>query len=91
MDTPGNHHPQPARVGRRTIGLHLFEMLVFSGHENVALHQPVKASSQNVLASDKYNPALLVDGFLPYVMDTAKGAEKPCILSLPPHQISPDT
>ena len=61
--------------------LHLFEMLVFSGHENVALHQPVKASSQNVLASDKYNPALLVDGFLPYVMDTAKGERSPAFVA----------
>jgi signal transduction histidine kinase len=56
-------------------------MLVFSGHENVALHQPVKASSQNVLASDKYNPALLVDGFLPYVMDTAKGERSPAFVA----------
>ena len=61
--------------------LHLFEMLVFSGHENVALHQPVKASSQNVQASDKYNPALLVDGFLPYVMDTAKGERSPAFVA----------
>ena len=61
--------------------LHLFEMLVFSGHENVALRQPVKASSQNVQASDKYNPALLVDGFLPYVMDTAKGERSPAFVA----------
>ena len=61
--------------------LHLFEMLVFSGHENVALHQPVKASSQNVQASDKHNPALLVDGFLPYVMDTAKGERSPAFVA----------
>ncbi len=61
--------------------LHLFEMLVFSGHENVALHQPVKASSQNVQASDKYKPALLVDGFLPYVMDTAKGERSPAFVA----------
>ena len=64
--------------------LHLFEMLVFSGHENVALHQPVKASSQNVQASDKYNPALLVDGFLPYVMDTAKGERSPAFVATSP-------
>lgn len=61
--------------------LHLFEMLVFSGHENVALHQPVKASSQNIQASDKYKPALLVDGFLPYVMDTAKGERSPAFVA----------
>ena len=61
--------------------LHLFEMLVFSGHENVALHQPVKASSQNEQASDKYKPALLVDGFLPYVMDTAKGERSPAFVA----------
>jgi signal transduction histidine kinase len=61
--------------------LHLFEMLVFSGHENVALHQPVKASSQNIQAADKHNPALLVDGFLPYVMDTAKGERSPAFVA----------
>ena len=53
--------------------LHLFEMLVFSGQENVALHRSVKASSYNKSTLAKINPAFLVDGFLPYVMDSAKG------------------
>ena len=67
---------EATRLGPRAwddgFGLHLFEILVFSGLDNVALQQPVRASSRNV-ASDRNNVAFLVDGFLPYVMDSAKG------------------
>ncbi len=55
------------------LALQLFEILVFSDSRNIALHQPVKVSSQNLMVTDKYNASFLVDGFLPYVMDAAKG------------------
>lgn len=64
--------------------LHLFEILVFSGSDNIALHQPVKVSSQNLMASDKYHSSFLVDGFLPYVMDAAKGEGSSAFLSPSP-------
>jgi signal transduction histidine kinase len=64
--------------------LHLFEILVFSGSKNIALHQPVKVSSQNLMASDKYHAAFLVDGFLPYVMDAAKGERSNAFLAPSP-------
>ena len=75
---------ETTRLGPRAwdedFGLHLFEILVFSGAENVALHQPVRASSRNI-ASDRNNPAYLVDGFLPYVMDSAKGQRSRAFLA----------
>lgn len=64
--------------------LHLFEILVFSGSDNIALHQPVRVSSQNLKASDKYHSSFLVDGFLPYVMDAAKGKRSSAFLSPSP-------
>ena len=78
---------ETTRLGPRAwdedFGLHLFEILVFSGAENVALHQPVRASSRNI-ASDRNNPAYLVDGFLPYVMDSAKGQRSRAFLAKSP-------
>ncbi|WP_372807256.1 sensor histidine kinase [Pontiella sp.] len=53
--------------------LHLSEILVFSGQKNVALHQPVSAST-----SWRYtgrHERYLVDGFVPYLMDSGQGAE----------------
>lgn len=61
--------------------LHLFEILVFSGSNNVALHQPVRASSQNAAGPGKYDKAFLVDGFLPYLMDAAKGQRSHAFLA----------
>ncbi|MGB2429603.1 MAG: sensor histidine kinase [Akkermansiaceae bacterium] len=61
--------------------LHLFEILAFSGPVNVALHQPVRASSQNVMGSGKYDKAFIVDGLLPYLMDAAKGQRSQAFLA----------
>lgn len=61
--------------------LHLFEILVFSGLNNVALHQPVRASSQIAQGPGKYDKAFIVDGFLPCLMDAAKGDRSPAFLA----------
>ncbi|MGJ8673367.1 hypothetical protein [Rubritalea sp.] len=53
----------------------LSEVMVFSGLENVALHQFVRVSSRtrdNVAQS--MSRGALVDGFMPYLMDAAHGA-----------------
>jgi signal transduction histidine kinase len=53
--------------------LHLSELLVFSGSENVALRQPVKTSSNLRESSGAWDKRFLVDGFMPYLMDSAQG------------------
>ena len=52
--------------------LQLSEIMVFSGQENVALHQTVESGSnrRDGLAWDKH---FAVDGFVPYLMDAAAG------------------
>lgn len=53
-------------------GLHvlqLSEILIFSGEENVALHQPVKTPNGTQTNTSARSSAHLVDGFVPYVMD----------------------
>jgi signal transduction histidine kinase len=59
--------------------LELAELLIFSGEENVAIHRPITLSSpdQNsetplLLARKK---EFLVDGFMPYLMDTGQGVK----------------
>ncbi|MFC1765844.1 ATP-binding protein, partial [Planctomycetota bacterium] len=53
--------------------LQLAEILVFSGQENVALHQPVETSSRARTSGSARRPQNLVDGFLPYLMDAYQG------------------
>lgn len=50
----------------------LAEMLVFAGEENLALHRLVSIS-QNDGESPAWNPVFLVDGILPYVMNSGRG------------------
>jgi signal transduction histidine kinase len=50
----------------------LAEILVFSGNENVALHQSTQASSHQDNESNRQKERL-VDGFMPYLMDAADG------------------
>jgi signal transduction histidine kinase len=57
-------------------GSHIFqlsEILVFSGPENVALRQPVKTSSNAPDSAGAWDERFLVDGFMPYLMDSAQG------------------
>lgn len=60
----------------------LAEVLVFSGEENRALHQPVTASSTRGDVAT-WNPRCLVDGILPYVMNAARGRQSVAFLSKP--------
>jgi len=52
--------------------LQFSEILVFSGLENVALSKPVSASSTKEKFKSRQT-RFLVDGFVPYRMDTAQG------------------
>jgi signal transduction histidine kinase len=51
--------------------LYLSEILAFSGLENVALNKPVSASSSRRTLG--WHERFLVDGFVPYLMDSAEG------------------
>lgn len=51
--------------------LQLSEILIFSGGENIALHRPVTASSSFASDTAARHERFLVDGVLPYLMDTA--------------------
>ncbi len=53
--------------------LQLDEILVFKGLENIALNQPVQASSLGDPAGYPRRIPYLVDGFIPYLMDSAQG------------------
>lgn len=56
-------------------GLHDFELaeiLVFSGHVNIALHQSTRASPHLADEGNRQKERL-VDGFMPYLMDAAHG------------------
>ena len=64
------------RLSRRAFdGRHIFqlaEMLVFADQENLALQRRVSIS-QNEGDSPAWNPVFLVDGILPYVMNSGRG------------------
>ena len=69
--------------------LQFSEVLVFSGQENVALRKPVSTSHrpaedhahlENV--QQARNKETLVDGFVPYLMDAAKGEKSIAFLGL---------
>jgi signal transduction histidine kinase len=64
------------RLSRRAFdGRYMFqlaEMLVFADHENLALTRPVSISP-NDGESPAWNPVFLVDGILPYVMNSGRG------------------
>jgi hypothetical protein len=55
--------------------LELAEILIFSGERDVALHQPVQTSSQSFKKTQARKRAFLVDGFVPYQMDSAQGKQ----------------
>lgn len=64
------------RLSRRAFdGKYIFqlaEMLVFADQENLAIQRPVRIS-QNDGESPAWNPVFLVDGILPYVMNSGRG------------------
>lgn len=53
--------------------LQMAEILVFREQENIALHRPVVTTSPEVDGGLGWDPSYLVDGFVPYHMDAAKG------------------
>ncbi|MGJ8654825.1 MAG: ATP-binding protein [Akkermansiaceae bacterium] len=63
-----------ARFFDKRYVLQLSEILVFSGEENVALRQPVTASSnQNERLESAWGSRFLTDGNVPYLMDGSLG------------------
>jgi len=54
----------------------LSEVLVFSGEKNVALHQEVTCATSVPLFSGIWKPDLIVDGGMPYFMDSSQGSER---------------
>jgi signal transduction histidine kinase len=68
----------------------LSEVLIFSGHKNVALHRPVKTSSARKNRVTKaMNTEALVDGYMPYLMDAAIGERSDPYLSFYRSAITP--
>ena len=61
---------------RKFDGLSVFqlsEVLIFSGRDNIALHQTVRSSSNAPTGSPAWDERFLVDGFVPYSMHSASG------------------
>lgn len=64
--------------------LQLAEILIFSGEKNVALHQPVTASSgEPEFDVSPWKARYLVDGHTPYLMDAAQGLQSVAYISQP--------
>lgn len=61
--------------------LQLAEILVFSGEDNVALHRPVQITSAEGSGGLGWDKNYMVDGFVPYLMDAAEGAQSLAFLS----------
>ncbi|MFT5300770.1 MAG: signal transduction histidine kinase [Mariniblastus sp.] len=63
----------PPRHWDSRFSLQLSEVFVFSGGENVALHQNVKLSSDTKSPVESRQKRFLVDGGVPYLMNPRKG------------------
>ena len=59
----------------------LAEILVFKGVENVALRRPLKISSPDDTGGPAWDKSYMVDGFVPYLMDAAGGAQSLAFVS----------
>ena len=55
--------------------LQLSEIMVFSGNDNIALNQQVTLTPEEARSSAAHDKQYLVDGFTPYLMDTASETE----------------
>lgn len=53
--------------------LQFSEIMIFSGSDNVAIGQPVTVAKRYRTNSEGRLPRFLVDGFVPYLMDSAQG------------------
>ncbi|VGO17692.1 Sensor histidine kinase LiaS [Pontiella desulfatans] len=61
--------------------LELAEIMVFSGEENVALHQTVHTPHPDAEEGSARHKNYLVDGFVPYLMDAASGEQSIAMVS----------
>lgn len=61
--------------------LELAEIMVFNGQENVALHQLVQTPSGGREEGGARKREYLVDGFVPYLMNTAQGSQSIAMVS----------
>ncbi len=61
--------------------LQLDEILIFNGHTNVALRQPIRALSPDMPAVSARQIHFLVDGFVPYLMNAAEGTQSIAFVS----------
>ncbi len=61
--------------------LELSEIMIFNGPDNVALHQAVSTSSGDHARALSRGPQYVVDGFVPYLMDTAHGKPSIAVIS----------
>ena len=59
----------------------LAEIFIFSGEENVALRRPVQISSPELTGGLGWDRKYMVDGFVPYLMDAAEGAQSLALIS----------
>ncbi|MDF7808053.1 histidine kinase [Pontiellaceae bacterium B12219] len=59
----------------------LSEILAFSEQENMALRRPVKTSSNVPSPSGAWDERFVVDGFVPYLMDAARGEQSVAYLA----------
>ena len=69
--------------------LQMFEILVFSGEENVALQKPVKVSSPYSDDEGTRDKSHLVDGFGPYLMNAAHGEQSSAFFIRLPAGVKP--
>ncbi|VGO18364.1 hypothetical protein SCARR_00416 [Pontiella sulfatireligans] len=63
--------------------LQLSEILIFSETENIALRQPIKTSSTVIKEARPRIKDSLVDGFVPYEMNSAQGEQSIAFMSPP--------
>ncbi|MGB6222934.1 sensor histidine kinase [Haloferula sp.] len=73
------------RLSRRAIdnraALQMSEILLFSGPINVALHQRVSATSSQNIVPFAWHEDHLVDGYMPYLVNSAKGGQSVAYIS----------
>lgn len=64
--------------------LQLAEIMVFKGEKNVALRKTIRTEHPDTLGDFGRSRKALVDGFLPYVMDAAKGNQSLAMVGIGP-------
>ena len=70
-----------ARAFDKKYTLQLSEIMLFSGTDNIALGSTVTISSNQISNTQAWNPQYLVDGSLPYLMNSAEGSQSVSFVS----------